>query len=142
MGLAHCKRGHWSFKLIAVLKGKAFQVPARNTVRGEAHFPQPRQCNQTTVGNNLGESNPIPYSLQVNRYPLSLVIVIEFARTEIDQNFEELKNLQDFLISSFPWVFKDSKVYCFRKVSLMFLTVCGTEFSQQLQHPPTGPGLP
>jgi len=31
------------------------------------------------------------------------------SRTEIDQNFEELKNLQDFLISSFPWVFKDSK---------------------------------
>ena len=86
------------------------QVPACQTVGGEASLPQPRQCNQITLGSNFGESNSISNSFQVNHCTPS-PLTIEFARTEVDQNFEELKNLQDFLTSTFPWVFKKSKVY-------------------------------
>jgi len=84
------------------------KVPACQIVRGEASLPQPRQCNQITLGSNFGESNSISNSFQVNLCTPS-PLTIEFARTEVDQNFEELKNLQDFLTSTFPWVFKKSK---------------------------------
>ena len=114
------------------------QVPAFHTVRGEARFPQPRQQNQTTVGRNLGKCNQISYNLQV--YSFNFLLVGDFARTETDQNYEELKKLQDFLISSFPWVFKDSKVFFnFQNFLSDILSVCGTLFSKQLQHPPTSP---